>query len=473
MLRTPLVILSSLLLAAGAWLAAQDSPDSHDVPAAHASPETPPRGPFGFSMVSTKSGETADIEDFFPNRTCSICHKQQRTAMKGSMHSAAHHDPFYRRFAELAREEAGEEVYTYCSGCHSPSGVVSRLIPGTADQDLPREASDGVTCDACHQVTALTGAEGPWGEPGNASLLLAPGEHVKFGPIDDIASSPAHDGEARDFFTRSEYCASCHTIIHPINGLRIEHTFEEWKNSVYAENDIQCQDCHMRSVEEAIEVARTLTPAPKGMAPWARKGDPRPISLHAFVGANVEADTLAGSEQHAAWAEQRLKSAATLELEVKAAEGESVTFDVIVNNVGAGHCLPTSLTELREMWVHLRVTDAAGKALFESGTLDEVGDIREGAIRFGAHTVDAAGDITYKPWEAVGFAWKRLVPPRGSTRDEVRVPLAAGVTGPLTVHARLLFRISPPKVVEMVMGEEAFDPKSIERTTARIEVVVR
>ena len=49
-------------------------------------------------------------------------------------------------------------------------------------------------------------------------------------------------------------------MIHPNNGLRIETTYEEWKASVYAENDIQCQDCHMRTVEDAVKVAETLKP---------------------------------------------------------------------------------------------------------------------------------------------------------------------------------------------------------------------
>ena len=459
MLRVVLATSALLLLAGAAWLGAQD-------------PATPPQGRFGLSRIATASGRAENLFDFFANDDCALCHRRQWEEMKGSMHSVAHADPLYRSFAELARREAGEEVYTYCSGCHSPAGVVSEMIPAVKEEQLPALAKAGVTCDICHQISALTGAEGPWGEPGNASIVLEPGSYRKFGPIDVIEHNPAHEGVQRDFFTKSEYCASCHTIIHPINGLRIEHTYDEWKNSVYAENGIQCQDCHMRSVEDAIEVARTLAPVEKPEEVWARMGGPRPTSRHYFVGGNVDADLLADGPRHAAMAEQRLQSAATLEVRApaSAAPGSTLSFDVVITNTGAGHNLPTSLTELREMWVHLRVTDAAGAVLHESGHLDEQGDIHDGAIRFGAHTVDAAGEITYKPWEAVGFGWKRLIPPKESALDKVELTIPAGAPGPLTIEARLQYRIAPPKVVAMVMGDAAFVPKIVEMAAARAEV---
>jgi hypothetical protein len=349
------------------------------------------------------------------------------------------------------------------------------MIPGVPEEQLPDIAKAGVTCDVCHQVTALSGVEGPWGEPGNASLVLSPGEHRKFGPADEIVRQPAHDGERRDFFESSEFCASCHTVIHPRNGLRIEHTYQEWKESVYSEKGIHCQDCHMRSVEDAVEVARTLEPLDKPLDNWAILGEPRPISRHDFVGGNADAGLLSDGKEHAALAVERLQSAADLSIEAPetARAGDSLGFEVVVTNVAAGHSLPTSLTELREMWVHLRVLDGAGELLFESGALDEEGGIREGAIRFGAHTVDAAGELTYKPWEAVGFGWKRLVPARGSTRDRVELTLPEEAGGNIQIEARLLYRIAPPEVVRMVMGEDAFEPTVVEMAHARAELNLR
>jgi hypothetical protein len=142
----------------------------------------PPHGPFGHTLVSTPDGKPAEIDSFFTNATCAVCHQRQFNELKGSMHSAAHEEPLYRRFAELARKEAGAKVYTYCSGCHSAAGVVSGLIPSKHDSELPATAKAGVTCDICHQISRLTGHEGGWGEQGNASFALRNGNHSSDSP---------------------------------------------------------------------------------------------------------------------------------------------------------------------------------------------------------------------------------------------------------------------------------------------------
>jgi len=41
--------------------------------------------------------------------------------------------------------------------------------------------------------------------------------------------------------------------------------------------------------------------------------------------------------------------------------GEVVTLEVKVRNVAAGHNLPTSLTEVRQMWLDVQAVDGAGR----------------------------------------------------------------------------------------------------------------
>jgi hypothetical protein len=433
----------------------------------------PPHGPFGHTLVSTPDGKPAEIDSFFTNDTCAVCHPRQFKELKGSMHSAAHEEPLYRRFAELARTDAGEKMYTYCSGCHSPAGVVSGLIPGKRDPELPAAAKAGVTCDVCHQISRLSGAEGAWGEQGNASFTLLPGR-VKFGTSGNVQKNRAHAGAGRDFFAQSEFCATCHTVIHPTNGLRIERTYAEWKSSIYAKNGVQCQDCHMRSVEDAAKVALTLKPVVR-MGQSTVDGPMRQIHSHFFVGGNANASRLAHGLEHTKMAEERLKSAARIELwpPKQVVAGETLSFGVVVYNAAAGHDLPTGIVELREMWVDLQVEDANGKTLFRSGELDKRGEIPEGAIRFGAITGDKAGNKTYKPWEATQFLFYRTVPPKGYSGDQVTAPIPRGTAGPLTIEARLRYRSAPPHVVAEVMKDEAFTPKIVEMTSTRASVTIR
>jgi hypothetical protein len=390
------------------------------------------------------------------------------------MHVISHTDPLYRSTAELAREEAGEEIYTYCSGCHAPQGVTTGLIPATPEAELPEIAKAGILCDVCHQVSQLTGSSGPWGEPGNASLVLSPDADRKFGPPGGDDAAADHEVETREFLDRSEFCASCHTIIHPLNGLRLEHTYDEWKQSIYAEKGIQCQDCHMRSVEDAVRVAETLAPVAV-IGRSEPSGEEREIHPHHFVGGNANAEVLGGSAEHAAMAEARLKSAARLEIELppSAVAGRAFEFDVVVRNVAAGHSLPTSLTELREMWVTLEVRAEDGQILFYSGHLEPDGEIPEGAMRFGAIAGDAQGRVTHKPWEVHQFLRKRLVPAKGSASDTFSVDLPAGFSGPLLIEARLLYRSASPTALASLMGKQAFEPKQVEMAHAVAEFVVR
>ena len=284
-----------------------------------ASADGPAEGPYGFTLVRTADEEPAEVEFFFLNKDCATCHPRQLDEVQGAMHSAAHTDPLYRSLAETARREAGDKVYAYCSGCHSAPGVVSGLIPAKHDPELPAEAKAGVTCDVCHQILSLTGHEGPWREPGNASFVLQPGR-VKFGHSGIVAENRSHTGEKKDFFAKSEFCASCHTVIHPSSGLRVEHTYGEWKASVYAEKGIQCQDCHMRSVADAVTVARTLqSVVVRGQS--VAEGDTREIFPHFFVGGNANADRLSGSAKHAEMAVARLKSAARVEVRAPSRRG--------------------------------------------------------------------------------------------------------------------------------------------------------
>ncbi len=435
-------------------------------------PAEPPSGPFGYSLMATADRSPLDLDFVFLNRDCAVCHPRQLEEIEGSMHSVSHTESFYRSFAETARQEAGDRIYAFCSGCHAPAGVASGLIPTEVDSALPPQATAGVACDVCHQICALTGVEGPWKEPGNASFVLQLSE-TKYGPHETTLENRRHTGQKLDFFAKSEFCASCHTVIHPINGFVIEHTYGEWKSSVYAERGIQCQDCHMRSVEDSLRVAQTLRPV-EVTGQSAENGPIRPIFPHYFVGGNANADRLGGGALHAQMAEARLKIAAKIELKLprRAEPGRAFKLDLLVHNVAAGHNLPTGVTELRQMWVELRVTGPDGTVLFERGALGPSGELPPDAIAFGAVAGDAQGEATVKLWEMARFLRKRTIPPKAFSRDTVEIVLPSDLSGEILVEAKLFYRSAPPAVVSRIMGKTAFVPKIVEMASARGRVPV-
>lgn len=264
-------------------------------------------------------------------------------------------------------------------------------------------------------------------------------------------------------------------MVHPTNGFRVEHTYDEWKKSVYAEKGIVCQDCHMRTVEQAILVARTLKRVDVLGKTSLMSAKERAIHPHLFVGGNADAEQLTGSAAHSAEAEARLKSAATLALELPATieKNGELALVVAVTNVGAGHALPTSLTELREMWVELTVRDADGRELLRSGRLDPEGELAPNTLRFGSELLDASGKRTFKLWEAASFAWKRCIAPKATERETFRVRVPADAHGPITAEAKLRFRSASPKLVRTVMKDAAFVPRIVEMASAAERVDVR
>ena len=430
-------------------------------------PVRPPEGKFGYGLIATPGGGPLDAGDFLTNETCAVCHERQARELGGSMHSASHEDPLYRRFAEATRREAGPKVYAYCSACHAPVGVAAGLIPDAPDAELPAEVKGGVSCDTCHQIAMLTGSTGPWREEGNASFSFQTGR-VRFGSTGEVVQNRLHTGEKKDFFGKSEFCASCHTVIHPVNGLRIEHTYGEWKASVYAKNGVQCQDCHMASVEDAVQVAQTLKPVVR-MGQSANDGPQRRVHPHYFVGGNADAEHLAQGPEHAKMAEARLKSAAKVELTLpqNVPAGGELRFEIAVHNVAAGHNLPTGVTELRQMWLDVSVLDGNGKSVFRSGQLDEHGELPSDALTFGAVAGNDAGKPTYKPWEMSRFLSNRTIPPKGVSHNKIAFRLPAAVKGPLTVEVRLLYRSAPPDVVTWLFPDKTYSPKTTEMTRAK------
>ena len=388
---------------------------------------------FGPSNLRTVSGKLADPDSFYEAEACGECHKQQHDDWSGSVHRRAHTDTIYRAFAELAREEAGEEVYRFCASCHTP------LATATGQQDFLIE--EGVTCDVCHTVKTVRLVHGKSGA--NASLVLEEGE-VRYGPLRDPEANPGHESAFSEVHTRAEFCSACHTLLHPHNGLVIENTFEEWRNGPYAKAGIQCQDCHMRTAEQALQVAKDMKPL-KIAGKSSNETDRPNVYAHIFAAANTNAKLTGQDETHATSARKRLQAAASI-----AVKFTDDGLEVAVTNESAGHAIPTSITELRQVWIDLRVVDADGKDVFRSGAVDKDGRVDPDAVMYHSVLVDADGKVTFKPWAAEKMIEEKLIGPKETVRERYAVKLPAGA---LKAHAVLRYRGAPQEVMDRLFGK--------------------
>jgi len=412
--------------------------------------------PFFPSLINTESGLPVKPGDFESSSICAGCHADIYQQWKGSMHSNAFIDPVFQALWKLGETETKGFTRQLCGGCHSAVGVVSNdIVFKDGEFQASDIAKEGVHCDLCHTVKESAFLETPTYEPQNASLIVAPG-NVKRGPYKD-SESPQHECAYSELHTQSKFCANCHQVFHPVSNFHIERTYDEWKFSVYAQKGIQCQDCHMMPVDKAIQAAQTLTRPQNPGQPCVIGPQRENMFTHEFVGANFTVPALLGHKQHAEMAEKRLKSAAALELKVpeSAKAGLVLPLSVKVTNVGAGHNLPTSLTEVRQMWLDVKVTDAGGREIYRSGSLDAQGDLRDDARVFNAYAVDAQGKHTVKHWEIARFEYIKTIPAKGSMTEEFLFLLPPDARGPLDVKAVLRYRSYPQSLANALLGKSA------------------
>lgn len=433
------------------------------------------------SYISTEGHRDLSPDDWTDPRICGQCHTYQYEGWNGSMHSNAFKDPVYQALWALA-EKADPEMRNHCGGCHSPIGVSTGTIKFDPDKGVhggftaPEVAEAGVSCDVCHTISGNNILKTAVLEHGNSSYVLDPG-NTKRATIKD-AKSPYHDTAESDHHASSDFCGNCHNIFHPGNNFPIERTYDEWKYSIYAQNDIQCQDCHMVPVDVAIKVADTLTRPGKMALPemegFVGLGGPwrKFRHKHGFVGGNAVLTSVMnakdsddpedlGRNSNYDEAVKRLQSVASLKVNVDKQNGQLHRLKVRVTNERAGHHLPTSLTEVREVWLEVVVTDDQGHELLRNGTLDDHNELPADTVVFNAHAVDANGQHTHLPWEITRFTDVNTIPPKGWKYGKYYFNIPLG-TKEIKVTAKLHYRSFGQHLADLLLGKDAIKVPSVE-----------
>jgi hypothetical protein len=406
-----------------------------------------------FPSRATTLGRTVTSDQFDPPEVCGGCHADIYAQWKGSMHSNAWTDPVYRAALRHASKASGGKTDPFCMGCHTPIGVVTHEASPSGERMSPI-ADRGVQCDVCHNISQSRGI-------GNGAYVLTPklrGRPLKFGPFND-AMSPYHDTAYSRLHTQSEFCGQCHDVTHPFTRVPLERTYSEWRDSAYAGEGIQCQDCHMKSV--------------RGAATSFSKVRER-IYTHYFVGGNALVPRLLADEAHAQRAEEMLKSAARVDIfaPAVAAPGSQQTIRVRVSNVGAGHKLPTGFPEGREMWLDFKVIDSSGHALYRLGAVTD-GSTEPGTRSFKVVLGDRhSGVIGTNILDADRVLYDTRIEPRGYREVEYQVRLPAQSAGRVQIVADLNYWSFSQALLDELMGKAAPRTRIVRMTsgTATIHI---
>jgi hypothetical protein len=412
--------------------------------------------PFSPSAQTVPGGKPVSLDSYLSNEVCMRCHQEIGNQWRGSMHSQAMKDPIFLALYRLGHQETKGLTNRLCAGCHSSPLVVSgHGAPDEVDK-LPLPVAEGVSCVVCHSIRE-SHLPAPDALPANGSFVTDPQGPIVGTHDDRPCQQSGRETIKSELHTKSEFCANCHGVVHPLNGFVIEKTYEEWRSSIYAAKGIQCQDCHMQPVELAVATARTLQKVPNPAQVSQRSPQRDHVYHHTFVGGNYLVTKLLGSTQHAEMAEQMLKHAASLELQLPdhIEPGRLVNLRVKVNNETAGHNLPTSLVEVRQMWLDVQVVNAAGAELYRCGAVDAQGNIDSDAVMFHAIAVNEDGQPTVKPWEMTRFTYFHTVPPKGHTLERFAFLVPARTPGPVQVRATLRYRLCPQELANALLGKDA------------------
>jgi len=523
--------LAATLLCAGGVLVAlgAGSPPASDATAATAA-----------VPVALPAGD----EPFLTSDRCLACHKGVTTSTgldvsigydwRASMMANSARDPYWQ--AAVRREvtdhpEVAAVIENTCSRCHMPmANVVERedggmgsifanLPIGGSNAPNAALAADGVSCSVCHQI----GPEGLGEESSFEGGFVIrsdtpPDGRPVYGPFEPDEGGVGIMHSATGYLPgeglhiqSSELCATCHTLF--THSARADGSrgpefpeqvpYLEWQASSYAEEGTSCQDCHMPEVEEDVAVTAVL-------------GRARPeVSRHVFRGGNffmlrvlnryrAELGVTALPQELALAADRtegHLKSStASVSVSGARVDGGRLLADVDVRNL-AGHKFPTAYPS-RRAWLHVTVTDGAGRTVFESGAFSPDGSVvgndndRDPA-RYEPHYAEITAADQVQVYEAImaddrgsvttglmsAERWlkeNRLLPAgfdadradehvsvRGQATsdadfaaggDRVRYSVAvAGAQGPFTVRAELWFQPIAYRWAENLAGYDTFE----------------
>ena len=433
-------------------------------------------------------------EDWTNSVKCKSCHEEIFNQWADSNHRhLVGTNPYYMVMENLAAEDKGEGFRQWCMGCHNPSAVTTKQERTTHDMNgnhMPdvlfesgaktlidefkthgnSRLEQGVSCIACHRITKTE-------SKGNSSYSLDLTNRKKYAFEDSnsatgewlsekfINSNPISHKESysNKIYKESNYCASCHDEFLPDSKKEIVSTFKEWEKSPFnnptnPDKHKDCIDCHMTNLKD-----NKFSPLKGYSTEGGKLKDD--VKVHYFSGANHFLSGLKNKKNEDQTI-QLLRTSAELDANIQ--DGE---LKVEVKNIGAGHHLPTGVSDFRELWLDITLKDKNNKLVFESGKVKEDNNLGKDARPF----MKVFGDDKGEPVGLLFWRYKKLISdtriPAGERRIESYViKNLKKLQYPLTATIKLNFRIYPQWVTDAV--QKAF-PQLPNPPIIELEKIIR
>ena len=332
------------------------------------------RDPYWHAVVASELKHFPNLKDEI-NDTCIRCHAPM-----------AH---------DLAKKE-GLNLQLFDSGSEMDGDFVQGLYSMDEGSELFNHGMDGVSCSMCHQIAddgnlgTDAGMSGGW----SIETFAEPTQRPAYGQYTDpegayMLEQAGFNATYGAHISSSESCGSCHNLkTNPVDRdgqplatqshFAEQMMYTEWENSIYDDAGSQpatCQSCHMPKIDQAVQLAS---------AGSTRKRDN--FSEHSMLGANTVMQSMLRDfseplgisgdidfDESIERNREFIRTSAEVELQNLAFDGDKIDMDVQITNL-TGHKLPSGYHS-RRVYLHVIVTDAAGKLVYENGRINDDGSI--------------------------------------------------------------------------------------------------
>ncbi len=382
-------------------------------------------------------------QQFWQTSTCRGCHDEIVEQHLASSHEMSFTNPaFQAQYRKDLLPKAGTDPQLNadareCIACHEPIAYATNGPKSVSLLEIDPKMN-GVTCDVCHTMTGFRD-----GKAQNGNYILEPGDR-KFGPFKGPGDWHHIYSELQ---TKSEICAVCHEAVNRY-GLRIKSTFAEWQESTFAQQGVQCQDCHM-NVDGFLTAGKPRFASGKAAAMTLGSAPQRDrLYTHQFPGAHSKT---------------QIEGAITLDIEADARNSQpdhALALSVTVDNSRTGHSMPSGSADLRLLWMEVVVRigndpgkpaviidpegqdeskaySLAGRGKFDSMLLGS--EVPKGSRIYRAIFTDGTGQATLDSYTAVAKLFDNRLKAAEKRKESYRFAVPEGAKGDITVKATLKY----------------------------------
>lgn len=379
----------------------------------------------------------------------------------------------------------------FCAGCHDPVPLFSGAF-SDPNYDLEKDptAHEGITCTVCHAITNVNSVKGNGAytieEPLHYPFAFSDNPILKYLNRQLIKAKPSFHKKTflKPLHKTEEFCSTCHKVhlpesLNAYKWLRGQNHYDPFilsgvsgggAMSFYyppqAKNN--CNDCHMPLLESDDFAAKHFDPL-----------GPRTIHDHLFPAANTAVAHWKGEEHKeriVAEHQKLLKDCLRVDIfalrqgENLLAEpvhaplrpefpriqpGKSYILEVVIRTLTLGHHFTQGTADSNEAWVELSMT-AGDRVIGRSGAIDDHGQVDPWSYFLNAYVLDRRGERIDRRNAQDIFVplYNHQIPPGAARVVRYKFTVPEGLTGPITIDAKVRYRKFDLKYMKIVFGED-------------------